>query len=167
MELKSFKQYLNEEEQLNEFLGAILGAGRVALGVGTRVLGAGTRAVQAIPGATRLATSAGRVGVNVRGSAMRGMRQIARNPLNAAQNAAQLAMMMRGGGGSDMSYPSEPSELQSSVQLRSGSMTAPVAPVAQGTQGTSIRGGIDSGPYSWGGRNNKIVQRLMGGQGVI
>lgn len=162
MELKSFKTYLNEQEQLDEFLGAAIGAIPAAYTAARAAL-LGSRVARGVGAAgTRL----NQIGAGVRGRATNLLGTIRRNPKNAINmglGVAQTAASLRGGG----SIPQEPgvdglpvSAPQTEVQLRSSTMQAPQQPQL------NPRIPVDTSIYSFGGRNNTTLANLMAGRVV-
>ena len=160
MELKSFKTYLSEKEQIDEFIAPLLaGAARVlpaAYGA-VRTSIAGSRVAGAL---TTAATRAGQVGTRVRSSVRSLLRSGSNNP-QSVLNTAQTAAMLRGGSNAQeqetMIDPGTSDGLQSSVQLRSSATQPPPTPQL------NPRMQVDNSPYSWGGRNNSTIANLMSG----
>ena len=168
MELKSFKTYLSEKEQIDEFIAPLLAGaarmlpaavGAVRTGYGAVRTGiAGSKAAGAL---TTAATRAGQVGTRVRSSVGSLLRSGSNNP-QSVLNTAQTAAMLRGGSNAidqeQETMPGTSDGLQSSVQLRSSAMQPPPTPQL------NPRMQVDNSPYSWGGRNNSTIFNLMSGR---
>jgi len=152
MELKSFKTYLSEKEQIDEFFVPLLAAVRTGI--------AGSRAAGAL---TTAATRAGQVGTRVRSSVGSFLRSGSQNPQNVL-NAAQTAALLRGGSNAQeqetMVDPGNTDGLQNSVQLRSPAMQSPSTPQH------NPRNPVDTSIWGWSGRNNNTVNKLTSGDKV-